>query len=332
MTKHHKRRIAILTEVGSRIGYGHLMRCTALYEAAQRYGAHSSLWVYNPEKISPPRAAAPFHQANWMRNNFWAARILPAYDIVIVDSYLATNDQYQRIIQHAHISAAIDDNVRISYPTNIIVNGTIFSDTFPYRKKDKQTLLLGSQYIPLRRPFWSDNAYTVRKRVYNILIIFGGSDAKKMTEKTLCALVQRFPLIHKHVILPRDRDIKHFENSQQITLYQNLNALQLKKLFKKVDVAVSAAGQTLYELATIGVPTITIQVADNQQHNIKGFRRSKFVYYAGKWNDHKVLNQIINGVTFFQTYSKRKTSSSAGKKHVNGKGALGIIQALLAAL
>ena len=52
-----------------------------------------------------------------------------------------------------------------------------------------------------------------------------------------------------------------------------------------VDLAISASGQTLYELACIGVPTIAIGIIDNQKNNIKNWINQGFIEYAGCWND-----------------------------------------------
>lgn len=42
-------------------------------------------------------------------------------------------------------------------------------------------------------------------------------------------------------------------------------------LMLKCDIAVTAAGQTTYELARIGLPTIAIGVVENQKFNIDGW-------------------------------------------------------------
>ena len=60
----------------------------------------------------------------------------------------------------------------------------------------------------------------------------------------------------------------------------------------QVDLAVSAAGQTLYELAQMGVPTIAIQVADNQKDNIEGWLKAGFIHFAGEWDDAKLVENL----------------------------------------
>lgn len=60
-------------------------------------------------------------------------------------------------------------------------------------------------------------------------------------------------------------------NNRNIRFFYSLDAEHMKTLMLESDVAISAGGQTLYELASVGLPTIAIQVVDNQSEDISGF-------------------------------------------------------------
>jgi len=47
----------------------------------------------------------------------------------------------------------------------------------------------------------------------------------------------------------------------------------MKRVMAASDMAISAAGQTLYELARIGVPTIATAVVKNQLNNVQGWEK-----------------------------------------------------------
>lgn len=49
------------------------------------------------------------------------------------------------------------------------------------------------------------------------------------------------------------------------------DAERMKDVMAGSDLAISAAGQTLYELARIGLPTIAIAVARDQLGNVEGW-------------------------------------------------------------
>jgi RimJ/RimL family protein N-acetyltransferase len=59
----------------------------------------------------------------------------------------------------------------------------------------------------------------------------------------------------------------------------------MAELMTASDIAVSAAGQTLFELARCGVPTIAVGVAENQRHNLEGFTDAGVCYNAGWWGE-----------------------------------------------
>ena len=50
----------------------------------------------------------------------------------------------------------------------------------------------------------------------------------------------------------------------------------MRDLMLSVDVAITAAGQTTYELMSCGVPMIPIKVVDNQKWNILGLQNEGF--------------------------------------------------------
>ena len=83
------------------------------------------------------------------------------------------------------------------------------------------------------------------------------------------------------------------------------------------DIAISACGQTLYELAKIGTPTIGVCVADNQQNNIKGWKSIGFLEYAGWYNDKSILNNILNLIEKMNCKKVRKEKLLISKSIFN---------------
>ena len=53
----------------------------------------------------------------------------------------------------------------------------------------------------------------------------------------------------------------------------HINEQHVADLMKKCDIAVSAAGSTLYELCACGTPTITYVMADNQRAGSEQFEK-----------------------------------------------------------
>jgi len=86
------------------------------------------------------------------------------------------------------------------------------------------------------------------------------------------------------------------------------------------DVAISGGGQTLYELARAGVPTIAIGLSDNQLPNIKGWQKAGFISYVGWYRERGLLDRLKSEVDRLLPYETRKERSSRGRRIIDGKG------------
>ncbi|MCK4793152.1 MAG: methyltransferase domain-containing protein, partial [Desulfobacteraceae bacterium] len=95
------------------------------------------------------------------------------------------------------------------------------------------------------------------------------------------------------------------------------------------DIAIAAGGQTLYELARIGIPAIVAAIVDNQLGNIEGFQRLGFIDYAGYWDECDLLNRILGGFESLKDRKDRFQMRTKGRRIIDGKGSLRIRDALL---
>ena len=76
-------------------------------------------------------------------------------------------------------------------------------------------------------------------------------------------------------------EIEEFDDE----LIYSPDSRQMLEAMESTDLAISSAGQTLYELARVGVPTIAVGVVDNQINNIKNWQKQGFIEFAGFWDD-----------------------------------------------
>src|SRR4030042_1157721 len=182
-------RVFILTEGGLHIGFGHVTRCLAIYDAFREkkidpllavngdetvahlmngtIGKICTNWVYEPEAL-----------LDYMRNA----------DIAVVDSYLADQEFYRRISETVRTTVYFDDTMRINYPRGIVINGNICAEELNYPQRKDITYLLGSQYVPLRKEFWDVPEKKIRRSIKTVMITFGGNDIRNLTPWVLKTL------------------------------------------------------------------------------------------------------------------------------------------------
>jgi ribosomal protein S18 acetylase RimI-like enzyme len=142
-------------------------------------------------------------------------------------------------------------------------------------------------------------------------------------------LVEEYPKLYKKVVIgggfKKNSEILDVIDCNTELIYYP-DARVMLKLMLESDIAVSAGGQTLYELARVGVPTIAIGVASNQTHNLENWHKIGFIEYAGFWNDINLLNNIINKMNSCNDVSTRIRKCEIGRRYVDGKGAFRIVR------
>ncbi len=322
-------KVSIITEGFQNTGYGHITRCLSLQQAFESRNIFPTLYINGDESSKTFLTTGNFKILNWLGNPTLLVAEIKNSDVVIIDSYLAGKDFYENLSRHGRISLFIDDTLRIEYPGGIILNGTINAETFPYKKRTGIDYLLGSKFIPLRKEFWNVPSRKHNQTLTSVLITFGGQDTKNLTPAILRALNEAFPNIKKNVVIgsgfKNQSDIEKFAD-ENTKLHFAPDASGMRELMLSNDITISAAGQTLYELATTGSPTIAIAVADNQRSNILEWKKKGFITDPIFSSDVNFLRKIIEQLESFKSISLRKKSGNAGRENVDGQGSVRAVQ------
>jgi spore coat polysaccharide biosynthesis predicted glycosyltransferase SpsG len=315
--------ILILTEGGEKIGFGHITRCISIYEAFEEVGTRPELIINGDEPVSDFVKNRNFKIFDWLNNKEMLFRILKDADIVFVDSYLANHNLYEKISNIAATGVYFDDYVRINYPKGFIINGAISAERMPYPKREGVTYLLGAQYAPLRREFWDVPTKRIHNNIEIAMITFGGADICNLTPKILKLLAGAYPQLNKKVIIGKGfRNISEIESvkDRKSELIYYPDAVGVRKVMLESDIAISAGGQTLYELARIGIPTIGICAAENQRRNIKEWEETGFLKYIGSENTEDFRQELEDALKYLTNKLVRTDMANIGRKIIDGKG------------
>ncbi|HEC43944.1 MAG TPA: hypothetical protein ENI20_14070 [Bacteroides sp.] len=315
----------IFTEAGEDAGFGHLTRCISILQAFSHYGIETSIIVagtdqnildaFGPESIL-------FHE--WHEDKNFLDSYLQNTDLAIIDSYMCEEEIYQHIAARSGITLCIDDHNRLGYPPGYVLNGSIGAPLLSYTESGEITYLLGTAYQPMRKEFWAVTPVTIRPKVKNILLFFGGGDQRNLNASVPGILRQNFPGIRLHILSkvpPTDPD-------DMIRIHPNLDAVQLIALLREMDLAIIAGGQTLYELARLGLPAVVIKTAENQNTNILGWQKTDFIRYIGDWdklNTELICKAVIDSLP----QENRLRMQHAGLNEVDGKGAIRTVESLI---
>jgi len=325
-------KIFIITEGSKDIGLGHITRCTSLYQAFQEKGAEPEFIANSDEFAEKLLIGKKYQLFDWLKDSKKLFDIITGAELIVLDSYLADAEFYHRVSQSVDTAIYIDDNRRIEYPAGIVLNGTIGAEELDYLKNADIDYLLGSRYMPLRKNFGDVPKKDIKEKIGNIMVIIGGSDYRNIVPVILKRLKERFFNMNKNVIIGTgftNVESVRREADENTYLIYYPEAERIRDMMAGSDIAISAGGQTLYELARMGVPTIAIPVVDNQMGNIKAAKRSNLIEYAGWWEEPEVLDRLVECIDDLRDKGKREGISAKAQEFVDGQGALRVAEFVL---
>lgn len=295
-------RVTILTEAGPNVGLGHLARCVALYDALDSVGATCQLVV---------AGEAPAHVVGErsVREHDWseareAVECVAGADVAIVDSYQAELPTYQAVAGAVGVAVYFDDTARVCYPRGIIINGMPDAEALYFGLGSDRIIMAGPAYQVLRREFWDAPPFAVRPTVERVLVVAGGTDAAGAMQRLAVVAARACPNAEIDAVdAPRD-------------------AATMARSMRAADVAITAAGQMLYELAAMGTPMVAVCVADNQVAQAGAFESAGAVRLAGAWSEPETDERVASLLADLAGAESRAVMSAAARALVDGRGAV----------
>jgi len=322
---HSKKDMIILTEGGKENGFGHIARCISIASAFQSKGVDINFIVYGDNSVKSLLSNFTHSIYNWIDDFNKTESLVKDSLLVLIDSIHVSNEKIINISKLDTTVIHIDDDEQ----RNIINNGFILDWTInresSFERKSKVTYLLGSKYTPLRAEFYDHHAeFTVNNTISQILITFGGSDIRNMTPRILNMLVDYYPRIKKKVVIGGGcyniDYIKSFSDENTSFVF-NASAYTMVKIMRESDIAIASGGQTLYELAKVGVPTIAIIVVENAMHDTNGWERAGFLKNAGWYCDKEIIKNVYKEIIHLESKTERKRMSNNGTRCIGKNGA-----------
>lgn len=270
--------------------------------------------------------------------------------VILIDSYYVT-DSYLKQLKKCMAGFSLvmmDDMQEQAYPADAVVNYNVFADREVYHKlyaaeQSNTALYLGNRYVPIRRQFFN-RPYQVAKKVKSVLITTGGGDVDNIAGRILKALLEA-EKVEKNGILseklnydlilgrfcPKLQEMMELA-AENPCIHIHHDVQDMVALMQECDLAITAGGSTIYELAAVGIPLICFSYAKNQELLTEYIGREKIAGFAGAY--HKAPDAVIIEikrlfVEFCGDADKRNKCYLNERQLVDGLGAERLAQEVL---
>jgi UDP-2,4-diacetamido-2,4,6-trideoxy-beta-L-altropyranose hydrolase len=314
--------VAFLTSSGTEIGLGHLRRCLTLAEELAARGAAARFWL-SGDPAGVGLVAESGFTAELLQGE---APELPRAELLIVDDYSLSGAELRELRRRAARLAVIDDLADGVLDVDLVQNGNASAATLTYRTGHDCIRLLGPRYALLGRAFRDLPQRRARQDVARVLVTFGGADPQGLTPAAVSAVQRALSSAAIDVVIgPLFRSTSVVEPDDRVSVHRAPPTLASFML--DADCAVTAGGQTTYELAAAGVPSVALCVAPNQKDNLVALAEVPTLLAV---SGEPELPEAIRSLAADR--SLRQEMIDAGQRLVDGRGTERVAEALLSLL
>lgn len=361
-------KVAFRADASVQIGTGHVMRCLTLADELTRQG-HECRFVCPEHEghlgdlitskgygltLLPSCSDNELDTKDSRSDNYalwlgvpWqedARQTLDALtpwqpDWLVVDHY-ALDAEWERALANAVGSImVIDDLANRPHECSLLLDQNVLDSRIAKRYErltsEDCTLLLGPKYA-LLRPEYAELAKSLPKRdgvISRVMIFVGGSDPYHLTERYLRALTApEFKHLFVDVVIgknhPAPANVESLVEARARTrLYSGLPSLAA--LMVRADLMLGAGGATNWERMCLGLNSVVVSVAENQDQVNKELSSRELIHFLGKAEE--VDSLIISDILKVLLESPEKISVCSEKMQavVDGLGCVRVVNKLL---
>lgn len=247
-------RILFVCDAGPGVGGGHVMRCLTLAGALMAKGA-ACAFVRTPEAADILARYAP---------DMPLADEAVEADLVVLDSYRMAPAVETAWRARAKQLAVIDDLAR-PHDADLVLDPSFGREARDY---SAPVVLAGPAYALVRPAFAAARAVALARRSeppQRCLVSLGLTDVGGITGRVAAALADS-GLVLDVVVgagAPSLAALQALADAGRVTLH--VDSDDMAGLITRADVCVGAGGSSVWERACLGLPTVTLILADNQR-------------------------------------------------------------------
>ncbi len=322
-------KIVIRVDAHCEVALGHLNRCIALSSGLIELENSVEFVVYNDKSAIDllENLGLSFQTTQYKINESGIFKYDKSIiknidpDILIIDSYYI-DDQYIDNMKEVTPYVIYLDDVGKNYNVDMVINPSCKANHLDYKSKIR---LLGNQYTILSHTYWNQGFNNELKKVSSVMITMGGVDHYNLSSLVINYLNQIDSTLKVNIIIGPYYDnkakiMKSIEQSNlNVEIFEGLT--NIYPVICMSDIAISAGGTSVYELAATSTPMIGISLWENQKNNIDCLSSNNAIlplYYSTKKEFNSELydsmKELINNSML------RISMAKSSRNYIDGQG------------
>jgi spore coat polysaccharide biosynthesis predicted glycosyltransferase SpsG len=266
--------VVIRVDGGPEIGYGHLIRSSALCEEIITAGQTVTVATATPEStraifpdtvalVDLPSRGDPTPFVEWLETT--------AADVVFTDAY-PVDTAYQQAVRKRAPLAVLQDDAQHAVCADLFINGNLYAPDQNYEfVGNTPKTCLGTEYVLLRREI-RDRAATEppqRHEPKRTIVMMGGSDIGGLTPTAVRAFdgldLRVDAIVGPGCSTAQEQAVRTAATETDSDVRVTRDPDDLVDRMLAADIGVSTASSATYEFLALGTPLVSIPVVDNQE-------------------------------------------------------------------
>lgn len=291
----NRKKIIFRTMGKMQLGMGHVYRCLTL---AYKLTGHEILFVLDSDSdigIAKVRESNFNMEIIDNERDFEGILIREKPDILIND-ILDTTEEYMSICKrNAKRVINFEDRSSAARHADAVINAL-------YEKGERlPNEYYGSKYFFLRDEFMEEEPKDFNEEVENIIVIFGGADPADLTGRlfSICKKLHvNYPNIKFHFLTGfayKNKD--KIASDEENNIFIHKDAKRVSAYMSAADLAITSQGRTIFELASMGVPSIVLAQNEREaEHVFAGIQNGFINLGVGSDTDEQTIISTIEWI------------------------------------